>query len=99
MKTSGTLGRSLNAPEPAQDIDGENGNARSGGNAGERLLCAGFAMGEPVAADHDCNQTCNLRNRAGEKALDGGKAGVERTSLGVSCDRYKQQKGKEGKFR
>ncbi len=72
------MGRSLNAPEPAQDIDGENGNARSGGNAGERLLRAGFAVGEPVAADHDGNQTCNLGNRAGEEGLDGGKAGVER---------------------
>ena len=78
MKKSGTLGRSLNAPEPVQDIDGENGNARSGGNPGERLLCAGFAVRESVAADHDGNQTCDLRNRAGEKALDGGKAGVER---------------------
>jgi len=78
MKTSGTLGRSLNAPEPAQDIDGENGNARSGGNSGERLLCAGFAVGEPVPADHDGNQACDLRNGAREKALDGGKAGVER---------------------
>jgi len=71
------LGSVLNAPEPTQDIDGENGNAGSGGNSGERLLCAWFAMGEAVAADHDRNQTCNLRNRAGEQALDGGKAGVE----------------------
>ena len=72
------MGRSLNAPEPAQDIDGENGNACSGGNAGERLLGAGFAMGETVAADDDSNQTGNLSDSAGEKALNGGKAGVER---------------------
>ena len=68
----------LNAPEPTQDIDGENSNARSGSNAGERLLCAWFAVGEAVAADHDRNQTGNLGNGAGEEALDGGKAGVER---------------------
>ena len=68
----------LYAPEPTQDIHGENGNARSGGNASERLFCAGFAVREAVAADHDCNQTCNLRDGAGEKALDGVKAGVER---------------------
>ena len=68
----------LYAPEPTQDIHRENGNARSGGNASERLFCAGFAVREAVAADHDCNQTCNLRDRAGEKALDGVKAGIER---------------------
>ena len=72
------LGSALNAPEPTQDIDGENGNARSGGNPGERLLGARFAVGEAVAADHDRNQTGNLGNGAGEQALDGGKAGVER---------------------
>jgi len=55
MKKSGTLGRSLNAPEPAEDVDGQNGDAGSGGNAGERLLCAGFAVRESVAADHDGN--------------------------------------------
>ena len=68
----------LYAPEPTQDIHRENRNARSGGNASQRLFCAGFAMRESVAADHDCNQTCNLRDGAGEKALDGVKAGVER---------------------
>ncbi|MGC2793603.1 MAG: hypothetical protein WA899_16380, partial [Candidatus Sulfotelmatobacter sp.] len=72
------LGRALNTPEPTQDIDGENGNARSGGNAGQSLFCAGFAVCETIAADYDGNQTCNLRNRAGEEALDGGKASVER---------------------
>ena len=68
----------LYAPEPTQDIYGENGDARPSGNAGERLFRAGFAMRESVAADHDCNQTGNLRDRAGEKALDGVKARVER---------------------
>ena len=68
----------LYAPEPTQDIYGENGDARSGGNAGQRLFCAGFAVREAVAADHDCNQTGNLRDGAGEKALDGVKARVER---------------------
>ncbi len=68
----------LYTPEPTQDIHGKNCNARSGGNARERLFCAGFAMRESVAADHDCNQTGNLRDGAGEKALDGVKARVER---------------------
>jgi len=71
------IGRSLNAPEPAQDIDGENGDARSGGNSGECFLGTGFAVRETIAADHDGDQTGNLGNRSGEEALDGGKAGVE----------------------
>ena len=68
----------LYSPEPTQDIHRENGDARSGGNTSERLFCAGFAMREAVAADHDCYQTCNFRDRAGEKALDSVKAGIER---------------------
>jgi hypothetical protein len=36
-----------------------------------------FAVSEAVAADHNRNQTCNLRNGAGEKGLNGGEAGVE----------------------
>jgi hypothetical protein len=68
----------LYAPEPTQDIYGENGDARTGGNTSKRLFCAGFAMRESVAADHDCDQTCNLRDGAGEKALDGVKSRVER---------------------
>ena len=67
----------LYAPEPTQDIYRENSNARSGGNSGEGLFRTGFAMRESVAADHDCNQTCNLRNGASEKALDCVKARVE----------------------
>jgi hypothetical protein len=50
---------------------------RSGGNAGQRLFGAGFAVREAVAADHDCNETCNLRNGAGEKTLDRVEARVE----------------------
>jgi hypothetical protein len=66
------------APEPTQDIHGENGNSCSGGHAGQRLFCAGFTVGETVSADHDCNQTCDLRNGSGEEGLDCVKAGVER---------------------
>src|ERR1019366_6604863 len=73
----------LNAPEPTQDIDGENGNARSGGNAGERPLGAGFAVGETIATDHDGNQTCNLCNRAGEEGWESRKAGVEGCPAGL----------------
>ena len=68
----------LYAPEPTQDIHRHNGNARSGGNTSERLFCAGLAVRESVAADHDCYQTCNLRDRPREKALDSVKAGIER---------------------
>jgi hypothetical protein len=68
----------LYAPEPTQDIYGENGDARSSGNASKCLFCAGFAVRESVAADHDCNQTGNLRDGAGEKGLYGVKARVER---------------------
>jgi hypothetical protein len=75
---AGWLKVALYAPEPTQDIYGENGDARSSGNASKRLFCAGFAMRESVAADHDCNQTGNLRDGAGEKALDGVKSRVER---------------------
>ncbi len=68
----------LHAPEPTQDIHRENGNARSGSNASQRLFRAGFAVREAVAADDDRDQTCNFRDRASEEALDGVKAGVER---------------------
>ena len=68
----------LYTPEPTQDIHGKYGNPRSGGNAGQRLLCAGFAVCETVPTDHDCYETCNFRDRPGEKTLDGVKAGIER---------------------
>ena len=61
--------KALYAPEPTQDIHGENSNARSGGNTGERLFCAGFPVGETVPADHDGNQTCNTRNGASEECF------------------------------
>ena len=73
----------LYAPEPTQDIHCKYRNARSGGNTSERLFCAGLPVRESVAADHNCNQTCNLRNGTGEKTLDCVKAGIEGTSLGM----------------
>ena len=88
----------LYAPQPTQDIYGENGDARSSGNASKRLFCAGLAMRESVAADHDCNQTGNLRDGAGEKSLDSVKAGVEGTPLSVSRHRLEQEKGKPQGF-
>jgi len=72
------LGNALHAPEPTQDIHGEDGNAGSGGNTGECLFRTRFAVCETVAADHDRDQTCDLRNGAGKEALDGRKARVER---------------------
>src|SRR6266436_7716921 len=91
------VGKVLHAPEPTQDIHGEDGNARSGSNTGECLFRTRFAVGEAVAADHYRNQTCNLRNRAGEKALDGGKAGIERTPLGMGHNWGEDEKGDENR--
>lgn len=42
------------------------------------FFAPGSPVGKAVAADHDRHQTCNLCNGACEKALDSGKAGVER---------------------
>jgi hypothetical protein len=67
----------LYAPEPTQDVHSQDGNAGSCGNTSQRLLRTGFPVGEAVAADHDCYQTCNFRDRPGEKALDSVKAGIE----------------------
>src|SRR5260370_2921034 len=71
-------GSALYAPEPTQNVHSENSNARSGGDAGQRFFCPGFTVGEAIAAEHGCNQACNLRNGAGEEGLDRVKAGVER---------------------
>ncbi|HEY6847904.1 MAG TPA: hypothetical protein VI320_17115 [Terracidiphilus sp.] len=35
-------------------------------------------MSELVATNHDCDQTCDLRNRAGEERLHCGESGIER---------------------
>ena len=52
-------------------------------------------VGEGVAADHDRHQTGNLRNGAGEKALDGGKASVERWTLCERCHGHRKKYGEE----
>ncbi len=52
-------------------------------------------MGEAIAADHDCNQTCNLRDSAGEKALDCVKPGVERSALCQCGHRHQKEKGEK----
>jgi hypothetical protein len=85
------LGRALYTPEPTQDIHSENSNARSGGNTSERLFRAGFTMCEAVAADDDCYQTCNFRDRSCEKGLDGVEAGIERRPLCQCCHGYEEQ--------
>jgi hypothetical protein len=56
------------------------------------LFCAGFSVRETIAADHDCNQTCDLSNGAREESLDGGKAGVEGgAALGMCGDREDEE--------
>ena len=82
----------LHAPEPTQDIHGENSNACSGGNTSERLFCAGLAVRESVASDHNCDQTRNFRDSSSKEALDGIKAGVEGTSLSMSCEGSQHEK-------
>jgi hypothetical protein len=42
------------------------------------LLGSRLAMSELVATNHDCDQTCDLRNRAGEERLHCGESGIER---------------------
>ena len=73
----------LYAPEPTQDIHCKYRNARSGGNAGQRLFCAGFSVGEAVTADHDGDQTSDLRDCPSEQRLQCVKTSIERTSLGL----------------
>src|ERR1700722_11238692 len=91
-RACGWLGRALYAPEPTQDIHCHNGNARSGGNTSERLFCAGLAVAEPVAADHNCDQTRHFRDSSSKETLDGSKAGVEGASLSMSCEGSQDEK-------
>ena len=72
------LGFRLHTPKPGQNIGGKHGNPRAGCDAGQGLLSTRFAVRELVAADHDCDQTCHLGNRAGEERLHGGESGIER---------------------
>ena len=58
----------LYAPEPTQDIRSENSSTRSGGNASKRLLRAGLAVREAVAADDDGDQG-DLGHGAGKEAF------------------------------
>ncbi len=58
-----------------------------------------FAVREAIAADHDGDETRDLRNRAREKALNGGKAGVERTPLGMGRNWGEDEKYDEDRRR
>jgi hypothetical protein len=73
-----TWGNASYTPQSQLRTFTENGNPGSGGDTGQGFLCARFPVSEAIAADHDGNETCDLRNRAREKALYGGKARVER---------------------
>jgi len=49
-------------------------------------------MRETIAADHDCNQTCDLGDGSSEEGLNGRKASVKGSAaLSMSCE----WKGKE----
>ena len=56
----------LHSPEPTQYIHRKHRNARSGGNASERLFRTGFPVRKAVSTDDDCYEACNLGDRAGE---------------------------------
>ena len=67
----------LHTPKPTQDVHSENGNTSSGGNPSEGLFRAGFAVRKAIAADHNCNQAGDPRNRSSEEGLESGEAGVK----------------------
>src|SRR5579863_10476242 len=75
--------RALYAPQPTQYIRRRHGNASAGCDSGERLLRAGFAVREAVSADDNSDQARDLCHGSGEKRLEGIKARVERTPLGL----------------
>jgi hypothetical protein len=56
----------LHAPEPSQNVHGENSNAGSGGYAGKGLLCAWFSVRKAVAADDDGDQASDFGDGSGE---------------------------------
>jgi hypothetical protein len=68
----------LHTPKPGQNVGGEHGNARAGGDTGQSLLGARLAVRELVAANHDCDQTGNLGNRTGEEGLHSSESCIER---------------------
>jgi hypothetical protein len=83
---------STGLPPAGVDAPAHNSNARSGGNTCQRLFCAGLAVRESVASDHNCDQTRNFRDSSSKEALDGIKAGVEGTSLSMSCEGSQHEK-------
>jgi hypothetical protein len=53
----------LHAPKPCQNICGQYGNSHPGGDTGQGLFGARFAVRELVAANHDCDQNGDFGNR------------------------------------
>src|ERR1019366_2454083 len=85
---------SLHTPKPGQYVCRKDGNAGSGGDTGERLLCSRFAVSEAIAANHNRNKACDLCDGAGEERLNGSEARIEgRTALSKSGDREKKAYG------
>lgn len=70
-------------PQPAEDVGGEHGNARTGNDPSHGPFRSWFSVGELVAADHNRDQAHHLGDCAGEEGLQASKAGIElRTALG-----------------
>ena len=44
-------------------------DARSAGDPGQCLFCTGLAVRQAVTANHDCNQTSDLRDRPSEMSF------------------------------
>lgn len=86
----------LGSPQPAQYVRGEHCDSGSGGDTGKRLLRAGFSMREAVTANHDGNQTGDLRDRAGEEVLQRGEPAIERrTGLRICGDGKEEAYGRK----
>lgn len=74
----------LHAPEPSQNIHGENGNASAGSDASQCLLRAWLPVRKAVAANDDSDQTRDLGDGSREEGLNGREAGVEGGSAPLS---------------
>jgi hypothetical protein len=48
-------------------------------------------MREAVAADHNCYETCDFRDRSSEKGLDCIEASIEWRTLRECCHGYEEQ--------
>ena len=94
-------GTRSDSPEPGQYVGRENRDSSSRCNTGESLFRARLSMCELIAANHNCDQAGDFRDRTGEQVLHGGKARVKGRSapcLRVRGGRHDEKK-QEDRFR